>query len=129
MSVLVLVVDDEPDMRELFLQQFRKDLRAKRFMMEFALSGAEAIAKIKEARHLDLILILSDVNMPNMTGLELLPRIKQMRPEVPVVMITAYSGDDMRRQAAEAGAAGLLPKPIDFGQLRHEIDVRLETRL
>lgn len=126
MSVLVLVVDDERDIRELFLQQFRKDLRANRFAMEFAYSGAEALAKIEEVRDMDLILVLSDVNMPNMTGLELLPRLKQMRPEVPVIMITAYSGEEMIRQAAEAGAAGLLPKPIDFTQLRVEIASRLE---
>ena len=128
MSVLVLVVDDERDIRDLFLQQFRKELRAKRFFMEFAYSGAEALAKIDEVRDLDLILVLSDVNMPNMTGLELLPRLKRMRPDVPIIMITAYSGADMIRQATAAGAAGLIPKPIDLAQLRVEIDSRLEIR-
>ena len=128
MSVLILVVDDEHDVRELFLQQFRKELRGKRFVMEFAYSGVEALAKVDEARDLDLILVLSDINMPNMTGLELLPRLKQMRPDVPVIMITAYGGEDMIRQAVKAGAAKLLPKPIDFAQLRQEIDLRLELR-
>jgi CheY-like chemotaxis protein len=72
-----------------------------------------------------LILILSDINMPGMTGLEMLPKVKAMRPEVPVIMITAYGDAATRRKALDSGASGLLTKPIDFGVLREEIDQRL----
>jgi CheY-like chemotaxis protein len=124
-SVLVLVVDDEPDVEALFRQQFRRDLRAQRFMMDFANSAADALKRIGSTIEQSLILILSDINMPGMTGLEMLPKVKEMRPEVPVIMITAYGDPDTRRKALENGASGLLTKPIDFTQLREEIDARL----
>ena len=127
MNILVLVVDDEPDVEALFRQQFRKDLRAERFMMEFANSAADALSRIASTIEQSLILILSDINMPGMTGLEMLPRVKQMRPDVPVIMITAYGDPETRRKAIESGASGLLTKPIDFALLREEIDTRLET--
>ena len=126
MNLLILVVDDEPDVEILFRQQFRRDLRAGRFTMEFAQSGAGALEKIANAGDASLILILSDINMPEMTGLELLPKAKALRPDVPVIMITAYGDEATRRKAAELGAAGLLTKPIDFGLLRNEIDERLQ---
>ena len=129
MSVLVLVVDDEPDVEELFRQQFRRDLRAQRFMMAFATSAADALEHIAHTMEQSLILILSDINMPGMTGLEMLPRLKAMRPDVPVVMITAYGDLDTRRKAIEGGAEGLLTKPIDFTLLRGEIDARLERNV
>jgi CheY-like chemotaxis protein len=124
-SVLVLVVDDEPDVEALFRQQFRRDLRAQRFMMDFANSAADALARITSSIGQSLILILSDINMPGMTGLEMLPRVKEIRPEVPVIMITAYGDPATRRKALESGATGLLTKPIDFSLLREEIDQRL----
>ena len=126
MNILVLVVDDEPDVEALFSQQFRKDLRAQRFTMDFANSAADALSRIAATIEQSLILILSDINMPGMTGLEMLPRIKAMRPDVPVIMITAYGDPDTRRRAIEGGATGLLTKPIDFTLLREEIDTRLE---
>ncbi len=125
MNILVLVVDDEPDVEALFRQQFRKDLRAQRFGMDFASSGAEALARIASTDEQSLILILSDINMPGMTGLEMLPRVKEMRPRVPVLMITAYGDPETRRKAIQSGATGLLTKPIDFTPLREEIDARL----
>ena len=125
MNILVLVVDDEPDVEALFRQQFRRDLRAQRFMMDFANSAADALARIAATLEQSLILILSDINMPGMTGLELLPRVKEMRPDVPVIVITAYGDPDTRRKAIENGASGLLTKPIDFTLLREEIDTRL----
>jgi CheY-like chemotaxis protein len=121
MSALILVVDDEPDVAELFRQQFRKELRASRFKMEFSQSAAEALRRVGSAETEKLILILSDVNMPGMSGLEMLPHARKVRPEVPVVMITAYGDAETRRKAIEAGAAGLLTKPIDFPELRAEI--------
>jgi CheY-like chemotaxis protein len=124
-SVLVLVVDDEPDVEALFRQQFRRDLKAQRFMMDFANSATDALARIAGTIEQSLILILSDINMPGMTGLEMLPKVKQLRPEVPVIMITAYGDAETRRKALASGATGLLTKPIDFTQLREEIDTRL----
>jgi CheY-like chemotaxis protein len=124
-SVLVLVVDDEPDVEALFRQQFRRDLRSQRFMMDFANSAADALSRVATTIEQSLILILSDINMPGMTGLEMLPKVKQMRPEVPVIMITAYGDPDTKRRAMENGASGLLTKPIDFTLLREEIDSRL----
>ena len=125
MSVLVLVVDDEPDVEALFRQQFRRDLRTQRFMMDFAHSAADALSRIASTIGQSLILILSDINMPGMTGLEMLPKVKEMRPEVPVIMITAYGDAETKRTALESGAEGLLTKPIDFALLREEIDSRL----
>ncbi len=126
MRVLVLVVDDEPDVEALFRQQFRHDLRAQRFVMDFAISAPAALARIAGSIEQSLILILSDINMPGMTGLEMLPRAKALRPDVPVIMITAYGDPETKRKAIEGGAEGLLTKPIDFALLRDEIDARLE---
>jgi CheY-like chemotaxis protein len=126
LSLLILVVDDESDVELLFRQQFRRDLRAGRFSMEFAQSAGMALQRISDAGNQSLILILSDINMPGMSGLELLPKAKAMRPDVPVIMITAYGDAETRRKALESGAEALLTKPIDFGALRSEIDTRVE---
>ena len=126
MSTYIVVVDDEPDVEGMFKQHFRRDLRSGRFVMEFALSALAALERVKAIPDPSLILILSDVNMPGMTGLEMLPKVKAERPHVPVIMITAYGDETTRKRATELGAAGLLPKPIDFSVLRQEIDERLE---
>jgi CheY-like chemotaxis protein len=126
MSLLILVVDDEADIEILFRQQFRRDLRAGRFTMDFAQSAPIALQRIADAARVSLILILSDINMPGMNGLELLPKAKALRPDVPVIMITAYGDADTKRKALENGAEALLTKPIDFGRLRSEIDMRVE---
>ena len=126
MSTYILVVDDEPDVEHLFRQQFRRDIRSERFIMKFATSALEALACAREIADPSLILILSDINMPDMTGLEMLPKVKAVRPNVPVIMVTAYGDETTRKKATELGAAGLLTKPIDFGLLRDEIDQRLQ---
>ena len=126
MSLLILVVDDEPDVEALFRQQFRRELRAGRFAMEFAQTAPLALQRITNAGDESLILILSDINMPGMSGLELLPKAKAIRPDVPIVMITAYGDAETKRRALENGAEALLTKPIDFGTLRSEIDNRVE---
>ena len=126
MNLLVLVVDDEPDVGLLFRQQFRHDLRAGHFTMEFAQSGEMALQRIAEATGLSLILILLDINMPGMSGLELLPKAKAARPDVPIVMITAYGDVETKRKALERGAQGLVTKPLDFALLRSEIETRVE---
>ena len=125
MSLLILVVDDEPDVEALFRQQFRRDLRSGRFTMEFALSADTALQRMADAAGAALILILSDINMPGMSGLDLLPKARAVRPDVPVIMITAYGDADTRRRAIEGGAEGLLTKPIDFAALRGEIEQRI----
>jgi CheY-like chemotaxis protein len=127
MNLLILVVDDEPDVETLFCQHFRRDLRAGRFTMEFAYSASAALDRIENAAEASLILILSDINMPGMSGLELLPQAKAMRPDVPVIMITAYGDAETKRKALENGAEALLTKPIDFARLRNEIDTRVES--
>src|ERR1700675_1516352 len=125
MSFFIFVVDDESDVEDLFRQQFRRDLRAGRFTMDFAQSGDGALQRISDAAGASLILILADINMPGMTGLELLPKAKASRPDVPVIMITPYGDADPRRKALEGGAEALLTKPIDFVVLRTEIDGRV----
>ena len=125
MTLLILVVDDEPDIELLFRQQFRRELRTGRFTMEFAQSAPAALQRISDAKNVRLILILSDINMPGMSGLELLPKAKAARPDVPVIMITAYGDAETRRRALESGAESLLTKPIDFGILQSEIEIRL----
>jgi len=123
-SMYILIVDDEPDVESMFRQHFRRDLRSGRFTMEFANSAPAALEQVKS--NPDASLILSDINMPGMSGLEMLPKVKAVRPNVPVIMITAYGDEATRKKAAELGAAGLLTKPIDFGLLPQEIDQRVE---
>ena len=125
MTLLILVVDDEPDVEVLFRQQFRRDLRVGRYTMEFAQSAPAALQRITDATGASLILILSDINMPGMTGLEMLPKAKAVRPNVPVIMITAYGDAETKQKALANGAEALLTKPIDFALLRNEIDTRV----
>ena len=126
MTLLVLVVDDEPDVEVLFRQQFRRDLRAGRFTMEFAQSGPTALERITDVETASLILILSDINMPGMSGLELLPKARAARPDVPIIMITAYGDGETKRKALEGGAEALLTKPVDFVLLRNEIETLVQ---
>ncbi len=125
MTLLVLVVDDEPDIEVLFRQHFRRDLRSGHFTIDFAQSADSALKLITDASQASLILILSDINMPGMSGLELLPRARALRPDVPVIMITAYGDAETKRKALEGGAEALLTKPIDFVVLRNEIEARV----
>jgi len=125
LSTHILVVDDEADVESMFRQHFRRDLRSGRFIMEFALSAPAALERVKVIADDSLILILSDINMPGMSGLEMLPKMRAERPNVPVIMITAYGDEETRRHAIAQGAIGLLTKPIDFTLLREEIDTRL----
>jgi CheY-like chemotaxis protein len=123
--VVILVVDDEADVELLFRQRFRQDVKAGRFAMEFAQTAVAALQRITDSVGGPLILILSDINMPGMSGLDLLPKARAARPDVPVIMITAYGDDETRRKALDGGAKLLLTKPIDFATLREEIEARL----
>src|SRR5258705_4207527 len=104
---------------------FRRDIRDGRFAMDFAQSADSALKLISDAAGASLILILSDINMPGMSGLELLPKAKATRPDVPIIMITAYGDADTERKALAGGADALLTKPIDFDVLRNRIDSQL----
>jgi CheY-like chemotaxis protein len=121
MSFSILVVDDEPDVAEMFRQRFRREVRQGTYVMHFAASGEEALDKLADGIRPQLIVILSDINMPGMDGLNLLREIKARRPDLPVMMVTAYGDEDRRRQASEAGALQFLSKPVDFDLLKEEL--------
>jgi CheY-like chemotaxis protein len=121
MSVSILVVDDEPDVADLFRQRFRRETRQRKYVMHFAASGEEALDRLAEEIQPTLVAVLSDINMPGMDGLELLGEIKQRRPDLPVMMVTAYGDDERRRRARELGASEFLTKPVDFDQLKEQL--------
>lgn len=120
MSFSILIVDDEPDIADLFRQQFRRETRRGQYVLHFAGSGEEALHSLAEI-HPELIVILSDINMPGMDGLDLLREIKQLRPELPVLMVTAYGDDERRRRADELGANAFLVKPVHFDELKQQL--------
>ena len=127
MSVSILVVDDEPDVADLFRQHFRREARQGIYVLHFAASGEEALDRLPEVRP-ELLVILSDINMPGMDGLALLREVKRRRPDLPVMMVTAYGDDERRRRAAEAGAMEFLTKPVDFDALKEQLS-RLPSML
>jgi two-component system, response regulator, stage 0 sporulation protein F len=118
MSVSILVVDDEPDVADLFRQRFRREVRAGTYVVHFANSGEAALHNLAEGIEPTLIVILSDINMPGMDGLTLLGKIKSRFPELSVMMVTAYGDDERRRRASELGASEFLTKPVDFDHLK-----------
>ena len=121
MSVSILIVDDEPDVADLFRQRFRRETRAGTYVLHFAASGEEALDHLTGEIKPQLIVILSDINMPGMDGLELLRVLKERRPELPVMMVTAYGDDERRRRAAEYGAMEFVTKPVDFDRLKERL--------
>jgi CheY-like chemotaxis protein len=121
MSVSILVVDDEADVADLFRQQFRREVRQGQYVIHFAQSAEEALGKLEQGVEPELIVILSDINMPGMDGLGLLRRIKEWRADLPVIMVTAYGDDERRRKASEFGAAEFVTKPVDFDLLRQHL--------
>ena len=121
MSVSILVVDDEPDVGELFRQRFRRETRDGTYVIHFAVSAADALASLRQGVRPRLIVILSDINMPGLDGLALLREIKKEWPDLPVMMVTAYGDDERRRQATALGAAEFLTKPVDFAVLKERL--------
>jgi len=121
MTVSILIVDDEADVAELFRQRFRRETRLGTYVLHFALSGEEALEKLGAAIEPQLIVILSDINMPGMDGLSLLREVKTRQPELPVMMVTAYGDDERRRRASEYGAAEFITKPVDFEALKLQL--------
>jgi len=121
MSVSILVVDDEADVAELFRQRFRREVRQGQYVMHFAQSAEEALDKLSDGIRPELIVVLSDINMPGMDGLGLLQVVKQRHADLPVIMVTAYGDDERRRKASEFGAAEFVTKPVDFDLLRQHL--------
>lgn len=121
MTVSILVVDDEPDIADLFRQRFRREARQGTYVLHFAFSAAEALDRLTDEIEPRLIVILSDINMPGMDGLALLREIKRLRPDLPVMMVTAYGDEERRQQAKEYGAAEFLTKPVDFEYLKQQL--------
>ena len=121
MTVSLLVVDDEPDVPALFRQRFRREAKEGAYVLHFAHSGVEALDQLAGVIQPEPIVILSDINMPGMDGLALLRAVKTQRPELPVMMLTAYGDEERRRLAAEYGAADFLTKPVDFDFLKERL--------
>ncbi|MEM6328309.1 MAG: response regulator [Bacteroidota bacterium] len=116
-----LVVDDESDVQFLFRQRFRREIRKGEVELRFATSGDEALDILRAGAAADVVVVLSDVNMPGMNGIELLGTIKQEFPDLEVYMVTAYDDGELRARALAKGARGYLTKPIDFGTLKEEV--------
>ena len=120
----ILVVDDEQDVKTLFEQRFRKEIRDKEMEFVFAFSGEEALVYLNQHEH-EAVLILSDINMPGMSGLDLLGQIKQKyhKPPPVVMMITAYGDKENYDSAMQLGADDFLTKPVDFNALKEKLKV------
>ncbi|MCG5239187.1 response regulator [Azospirillum doebereinerae] len=118
MTLGILVVDDEPDIEDLFRQRFRAELRTGQLALHFASSAEQALECLASGLQPEAVLVLSDINMPGMSGLDLLERLRSELPTVPVVMVTAYGDTENRQRALEIGATDLVTKPVDFAALK-----------
>jgi len=117
-----LIVDDERDIELLFRQKFRKELKSGKVTFEFAFSGDEALEYLRSKQPPEVMYIFSDINMPGMTGLDLLDRVKREFPDIQVSMISAYGDTENYDRAISSGAKGFFVKPIDFESLKEEIE-------
>ncbi|MCR9015385.1 response regulator [Aquiflexum gelatinilyticum] len=123
----ILIVDDEKDVEMLFRQKFRKETRTENLELVFAFSGAEALEILEESDPPNVVYVFSDINMPGMTGLELLEKIKDRFPQINVSMISAYGDSDNYNKAIKSGAKEFFTKPIDFESLKEEIRNLMKT--
>ena len=121
MGFSILIVDDEVDVAELFRQRFRRETRRGVYVLHYTASGGEALDRLAAEIEPTLLAVLSDINMPGMDGLALLGEIRQRFPDLPVMIVTAYSDDERRRQAAQYGAADFFTKPVDFEHLKAQL--------
>jgi len=117
----ILIVDDEPDVAELFRQRFRRETRQGTYVLHYAASGDEALDRLASKIEPTLLAVLSDINMSGLDGLTLLGEIRQRFPDLPVIIVTAYGDDERRRQASENGAAEFFTKPVDFDHLEAQL--------
>ena len=121
MTARILMVDDEPDAQELFRQHFRREVRKGVYSFDFALSGETALELLAGDTPPKVVLVLSDINMPGMSGIELLAEIRKSWPEVGVFMITAYGDKATEERARDLGAHQFLTKPVDFVRLKRDL--------
>lgn len=117
----ILIVDDEKDVEDLFRQKFRKEIKNNDLEIDFAFSGKEALKILERKDPPEVVYVFSDINMPGMTGLELLEKIKKQFPKIPVSMISAYGDTENYNKAINSGAKEFFTKPIDFESLRNEL--------
>lgn len=127
MTTHILMVDDEPDAQELFRQNFRREIRDRIYTFDFALSGEAALEILRGKDPPEIVLVLSDINMPGMSGLELLAEIRQHWPGVSVYMITAYGDALTESRAHQLGAECFLTKPVDFTLLKADLKRTVEN--
>lgn len=118
----ILIVDDEKDVELLFRQKFRKELKSGKITFEFAFSGYEALELLRSKQPPEVMYIFSDINMPGMTGLDLLDKVRKEFPDIQVSMISAYGDTENYERAISSGAKGFFVKPIDFESLKQEIE-------
>ncbi len=121
MTARILMVDDEPDAQDLFRQNFRREIRKGVYTFDFSMSGAAALEVLKGQKPPEVVLVLSDINMPGMSGIELLAEIRKAWPDVVVFMITAYGDNATEVKARDLGAEQFLTKPVDFGRLKEDL--------
>jgi two-component system response regulator (stage 0 sporulation protein F) len=126
MTARILMVDDEPDAQELFRQNFRREIRKGVYAFDFALSGEAALDVLKGQSPPKVVLVLSDINMPGMSGIELLEKIRKAWPDVGVFMITAYGDTGTEIKARDLGAEQFLTKPVDFSRLKADLSRCIE---
>lgn len=119
--IKILVVDDEQDVEMLFTQRFRKEVKSGEVKINFAFNGEDALKYLRTLDPFDVVLVLSDINMPGMTGLELLRTIKKEFSTLRVMMVTAYGDDNNYKNAVDFGADDLITKPVDFVVLKEKI--------
>ncbi|MBS4070116.1 MAG: response regulator [Algoriphagus sp.] len=117
----ILIVDDEQDVEIMFLQKFRREIKSKLLEVEFAFSGQQALEFLSKSDSPDVVYVFSDINMPGMSGLELLENIKSKFPHIQVSMISAYGDRENYNKAINSGAKGFFTKPVDFESLKNEI--------
>lgn len=117
----ILIVDDEQDVEIMFLQKFRREIKSKLLEVEFAFSGQQALDILGKSGSPDVVYVFSDINMPGMSGLELLSSIKDRFPQILVSMISAYGDKENYTKAINSGAKGFFTKPVDFESLKNEI--------
>lgn len=122
-AVKILIVDDEQDVELLFRQRFRKELREGFFHFNFAFSAQSALDFLKSLEPFDIVLVLSDINMPGMNGLEMLRLIKKDFPDLKVIMVTAYGDNSNHSTAINYGADDFVTKPVDFSLLKERIQL------
>jgi DNA-binding NtrC family response regulator len=121
MTIRVLMVDDEPDAQELFRQNFRREIRKGLYSFDFAESGEQALEILKHGTPPEVLLVLSDINMPGMSGMELLEEVRRAWPDVGVFMITAYGDAVTENRARTLGASSFFSKPVDFARLKDDL--------